>query len=265
MMHGTDKPVLLLPSDRAPPHNTELEQAPLGAILVNNDTYARVADLLQSGLFYEPIHQEIFEIIVRLISNGHAATPLTIGQFLPEREIVNLNTRQYLARLAAEATGVIMAVDYARHVVELARLRRAILIGEDVVHAAYSLDGSADQIIDEAERALFELRTGARERSVAWAAKAADDLIERATKIRMGERDVATIPTGLADLDDLLSGGLKRKQLVGAAGATGMGKSLFASSISLKAAKRGHGVLFYSLEMPQGQIMARLLTNQCYD
>jgi replicative DNA helicase len=267
MTHGAIKLGPLASVDREPPQDIGLEQAFLGAVLVNSHTYALVADFLHPSHFCEPIHQEIFEIVARLSRDGHAATPLTVGQFLPEREIAGLTAREYLARLAAEATSVILAVDYARHIVELARFRQAILIGEDMVHAAYNrdVDNSADQLIDAAERALFELRSGSRERSVTWVAQAADDLIERATRIRMGEPDVATIRTGLVDLDDLLSGGLKRGHLVGVAGSTSMGKSLFLSSVSLKVASRGHGVLFYSLEMPRSEIMARLLTDQCYD
>src|SRR5262245_10904381 len=91
------------PQYRTAPHNIEAEQALLGAILVNNEAFYRVSDFLKSGHFYEPIHQQIFELAGQLIHAGKIASPVTLKTFLPaEFEIGGLNASQYLARLAAE-------------------------------------------------------------------------------------------------------------------------------------------------------------------
>src|SRR6516164_11509319 len=103
------------PSYRAAPHNIEAEQALLGAILVNNEALYRVSDFLEPPHFFEPIHQQVYEIARSLIRAGKLASPVTLKTFLPaDVNIVGLTEAQYLARLAAEATTIINAADYGR-------------------------------------------------------------------------------------------------------------------------------------------------------
>src|SRR5881394_2549857 len=92
------------PPYRAAPHNIEAEQALLGAILVNNEALYRVTDFLEPQHFFEPIHQQIYDISRSLIRTGKLASPVTLKTFLPgDIDIAGLTPSQYLARLAAEA------------------------------------------------------------------------------------------------------------------------------------------------------------------
>ena len=112
---------------RTAPHNIEAEQALLGAILVNNEAFYRVSDFLEPQHFFEPIHQQIYELAASLIRAGKIATPVTLKTFLPpDIDIGGLNASQYLARLAAEATTVINAADYGRTIYDLAMRRNLI-------------------------------------------------------------------------------------------------------------------------------------------
>src|SRR6187551_3199236 len=96
------------PQFRAAPHNIEAEQALLGAILVNNEALYRVTDFLEPQHFFEPIHQQIYDVGRSLIRTGKLASPVTLKTFLPaEIDIAGLTLAQYLARLAAEATTII--------------------------------------------------------------------------------------------------------------------------------------------------------------
>src|SRR5215472_1849553 len=98
------------PLYRSAPHNIEAEQALLGAILINNDAFYRVSDFLEPVHFFEPAHQQIFEIAGKLIRFGKVATPITLKTHLPaDIDIAGLTLGQYLARLAAEATTIINA------------------------------------------------------------------------------------------------------------------------------------------------------------
>jgi replicative DNA helicase len=119
------QPLESLPLHRVAPHNIEVEQALLGAILINNDAFYRVSDFLEPQHFYEPVHKRLFELTGSLIRAAKIATPITLKTFLPpDLEIAGLTSSQYLARLAAEATTVINAADYGRTIYDLA-LRRA--------------------------------------------------------------------------------------------------------------------------------------------
>jgi len=267
MMHAPVRPGSLAPPHREAPQNIELEQVLLGAVLVNNAAYAMVADIIKPADFCEGLHGQIFEIAARLISDGSVATPITIKQFLPEMSIGTLSVSAYLARLAAEATTVINAADYAKHIADLSLRRKLILIGEGIVNAAYdpNVEAPPESVIEEAELQLYGLNAGGRERTTVWAEEAIEATINRASKIWMGECEKPGIATGLADLDDVTGGGLKRGNLVIVAGRPGMGKSLFAGSVSRMAATRRQGVHFFSLEMSADEISTRWLADQVFD
>src|SRR5215203_1018565 len=84
------------PAFRQSPHNIEAEQALLGAILVNNEAFYRVSDFLESRHFFEPIHQQVYEITSNLIRAGKVATPVTLKTFLPaDIDVGGLNASQY--------------------------------------------------------------------------------------------------------------------------------------------------------------------------
>src|ERR1700727_2058544 len=68
---------------RTAPHNIEVEQALLGAILVNNEAFYRVSDFLEPDHFFEPLHQKIFKDVSSLVRAGKSATPITLKGFLP--------------------------------------------------------------------------------------------------------------------------------------------------------------------------------------
>src|SRR5580692_6057063 len=148
------------PPYRTAPHNIELEQALLGAILVNNEAFYRVSDFLEPRHFFEPIHQKLYEITASLVRIGKTATPITLKTFLPaDLDVAGLTASQYLARLAAEATTVINAEDYGRTIYDLAIRRDLIRIGEDMVNVAYDapVDFAPREQIEDAERRLYEL------------------------------------------------------------------------------------------------------------
>src|SRR6476646_7617514 len=126
------------PLYRSAPHNIEAEQALLGAILVNNEALYRVSDFLEPAHFFEPIHQQIYDIARSLIRTGKLASPVKLKTFLPaDVDIAGLTVAQYLARLAAEATTIITAADYGRTIYDLAVRRDLVQIGEDMVIEAY--------------------------------------------------------------------------------------------------------------------------------
>ena len=125
------------PTFRLAPHNVEAEQALLGAILVNNDAFDRISDFLKAEHFSEELHRRIFDVAAQLIRAGKLASPITLKTFLGEHDLGGVTVPQYLARLAAEATTIINAEDYGRTIHDLALRRDLILIGEDIVNAAY--------------------------------------------------------------------------------------------------------------------------------
>lgn len=261
---------------RVQPHNIEAEQALLGAILVNNETYHRVSEFLRPEHFFEPVHARIFECCANRIGRGQLADPVTLKILFDEDEALReLDGARYLSRLAHAAETIINAVEYGRLIHDLALKRGLIRVGEDVVNRAFdrSIPESGREQIETAERELFVLsqegETRGEFRPFPQVLTATIRHIESAWH-KVGK--VSGVPTNLTNLDEKL-GGLQSSDLLILAGRPSMGKTALAVTIAHNAASlpnvdaekegsryRNHVVGVFSLEMSAEQLAARLLS-----
>ena len=274
------KPLPDAPGFRTAPHNIEVEQALLGAILVNNEAFYRVSDFLESRHFFEPLHNKIYELAGSLVRQGKVASPVTLKTFLPaDLDVAGLNASQYLARLAAEATTVINAEDYGRTIYDLAIRRDLILIGEDMVNVAYDapVDLAPAAQIEDAERKLYEIaETGKYDGGFQRFAQALTTAVDMAAHAYQRDGKLSGIATSLKDLDRMM-GGLQKSDLVIVAGRPGMGKTALATNIAYNIARAWRGdvqadgrtatinggiVGFFSLEMSAEQLATRIVSEQ---
>src|SRR5437868_2872549 len=123
---------------RTPPHNTEAEQALLGAILVNNRAYQQVAEFLRPEHFAEAVHGRIFAAITKLIERGQIADPVTLKNlFDQDGALTEISGAQYLTQLVSSAVTIINAEDYGQNIHDLYLRRQLITLGEDVVNEAF--------------------------------------------------------------------------------------------------------------------------------
>jgi replicative DNA helicase len=273
-------PAEATPLYRTAPHNIEAEQALLGAILVNNEALYRVSDFLEPRHFFEPVHQNIYEITGSLIRVGKIANPVTLKTFLPaDVDIAGLTVSQYLARLAAEATTVINAEDYGRTIYDLSIRRSLIVIGEDMVNVAFDapVDFAPREQIEDAERQLYELaETGKYGGGFQRFAVALTTAVDMAARAYQRDGRLSGLATGLQDLDRMM-GGLQHSDLVILAGRPGMGKTSLATNVAYNIARAWRGdvrpdghietvnggiVGFFSLEMSAEQLATRMLSEQ---
>jgi len=274
------KPLPDAPRFRTAPHNIEVEQALLGAILVNNEAFYRVSDFLEPRHFFEPLHNKIYELAGSLVRQGKVASPVTLKTFLPaDLDVAGLNASQYLARLAAEATTVINAEDYGRTIYDLAIRRDLILIGEDMVNVAYDapVDLAPAAQIEDAERKLYEIaETGKYDGGFQRFAQALTTAVDMAARAYQRDGKLSGIATSLKDLDRMM-GGLQKSDLVIVAGRPGMGKTALATNIAYNIARAWRGdvqadgrtatinggiVGFFSLEMSAEQLATRIVSEQ---
>jgi replicative DNA helicase len=265
---------------RTAPHNIEAEQSLLGAILVNNEALYRVSDFLEPTHFFEPIHQQIFEIARSLIRTGKLASPVTLKTFLPaDANIAGLTLPQYLARLAAEATTIINASDYGRAIYDLAIRRDLIQIGEEMVNLAFDapVDFAPRDQIEDVERRLYDLaETGRYGGGFLRFETALTTALEMASHAYQRDGKLSGLATGLRDLDSKM-GGLQKSDLIILAGRPGMGKTSLATNIAYNVARaflgevqadgqtaavNGGRVGFFSLEMSAEQLATRILSEQ---
>lgn len=267
------------PAYRTPPHNLEAEQALLGALMVNNITYERVADMLEPDHFFEPVHQRLYAACARLCSEGRLANPVTLKPlFDADGALADVGPGRYLAQLAASVVTIINARDYARQIVDLWQRRQLIEIGSDIVNEAYEqdLDFAAIDQLGEAQKRLDELdekRTGAQ--ALSAVSDSIDEVLLEIEAAYQAQGRMTGISTGLVSLDKKLAG-LHRTDLFILAGRPSMGKSALAMDLAYNVAskyaceKDGDGnwkttaggvVAFFSLEMSKPQLVKRMISS----
>ncbi len=264
--------------DHILPHNIEAEQALLGALLVNNDVYDRIAGLVGEDHFYDPVHGRIFSTIAQRIQKNALASPVTIKAFMADDAGLNdIGGGTYLARLAASSVSVFASRDYAQMIYDLAIRRDLITIGQEISlkAAAVTVDSEPKDQIVEAEQALYQLgEQGRVDGGFQSFLQAISEAVNSANAAYQREGGLAGLSTGLIDLDKKL-GGLHPSDLLIIAGRPSMGKTSLATNIAFniaKAYKKGKrqdgsegavdgGVVgFYSLEMSSEQLAARILS-----
>jgi len=266
---------------RALPNNIEAEQAVLGALLVNNEVYDRLAAFLLPQHFYDPVHGQIYEIAGQRITKGQIASPITLKPvFETDEALAPLGGAAYLLRLADAAISVFNVLDYGRQVYDMSVRRDLIRLGEDIADGAgdFLNDADAGDQIALAESRLYSLAEKGRfEGGFQTFARSVKTAVEMANAAYQRDGKLAGISTGLRDLDSKL-GGLHRSDLLILAGRPSMGKTALATNIAFNVAKAykqgersdgtfgttdGGAVGFYSLEMSAEQLATRILAEQC--
>ena len=267
-----------------PPSNTEAEQALLGAILINNTAYGRVAEFLSAEHFGNAVHGRIYAAIGKLLDRGQIANPITLKNlFDQDGALAEIGGSHYLAKLAESAVTIINAEHYGRTIHDLHLRRELITVGQDVVTDAFrhDLDDPAIEQIERAESKLFELATvGQAEGGFQPFTTALTTAITLAQAAFKRDGKTVGVATGFVDLDKKL-GGLHPADLVILAGRPSMGKTALATNIAFSAAKAYSGargadgridlsraaedgavVGFFSLEMSAEQLATRILAEE---
>ena len=257
---------------RVMPHNEEVEQALLGALLVNNKSLEKVSEFLRAEHFYNPVHGRIYDAIAKFIERGQDASPITLKNFFErDADLSHVGGGQYLADLAGSVISVVNTTDYGQTIYELHLKRALVTLGEDVVNDAYdhNIDLAATQQIEQAEKRLFDLATvGDYKGGFVAFSKSLTTAIQHAQVAYQREGQITGVTTGLIDLDKMI-GGLQNSDLVILAGRPAMGKSALATNIAFNAAraylekggKEGAVAGFFSLEMSAEQLATRILAD----
>ncbi len=258
------------PTYRVLPHNQDAEQGLIGALLVDNRAVERVSEIVRPENFFVPVHQRIYEAILKLADRGQTASPVTLKNYFDDDpDLADLGGANYLAELAGSVLSVVNVEDYARRLYDLHMRRQLISLGEEVVNGAYShdLDRDADNIIESAEAQLFSLaESGSGQGGFVTLRESVMVAIEHAEKAYQSDGGITGTTSGLIDMDKKL-GGFQNSDLLILAGRPSMGKTALATTMAFNAAKayaqsggqEGAVTAFFSLEMSSDQLAGRIL------
>ena len=250
---------------RVPPHSIEAEQSVLGGLLLDNQAWEKIGDMLSVNDFYRDDHRRIYRHIARLIDEAKPADVVTVHESIEQSEDKDkTGGLAYLGSLAQNTPSASNIRRYAEIVRERAVLRRLVAVGNDIADSAINPMGKeVGQLLDEAETKVFEIaESGARgkqgflqmEQLVAQVMERVDFLFSRDNP-----SDITGLPTGFNDLDTMTSG-LQPGDLVIVAGRPSMGKTAFSINIGENVAlQTGAPVAIFSMEMAGSQIATRML------
>ena len=251
------------------PNNIEAEQAVLGSILVSNEIFDDISPILKSNNFFDPMNQQIFAAIEKLIFSGMLANPITLKNFL-ENEKDELNIPEYLIKITKFSSSSRQTIEYSKLIYDLYVKRELIKISENLSFTAKSndLDKDGKTIIEDTEKTLFDLaEKGSFNSSLVKFDEALKQTIEMASNAYKNEEGIVGVPTGLTELDGRL-GGFHKSDLLIIAGRPSMGKTALATNIAFNAAKKIQDdgkkscVAFFSLEMSSEQLSTRIISEQ---
>ncbi len=245
---------------RLPPQHLEAELAVLGALLIDPATADDVAPLLDAQDFYRDAHREVFLAILELLgSSGRQVDVITVSDQLRKRGTLDaVGGLPFLMELAEIVPTSAHAVHYARIVREKSVLRRIIETGGHMVGLAFQAEDSADEILDQAQQALFELAQQGRREPLRLQSILVRTL-ERVEQMA-GKKGLAGIATGFHDFDHITSG-MQASDLWVIAARPSMGKTNFCLNIARHVAVHEHvPVVIFSLEMSQEQLALRLIS-----
>ena len=242
------------------PANLEAERGLLGAVLLNNALFDEVGPLVQEDDFALPAHQRVYRAVADLRQRQEPVDLVTLSDHLQNRgELESCGGAGRLAELVEGVPVLDSAEHYARIIRDKSLLRKLIQQAAAIIGSAYGATEDAESVLALAERAILEVGervlTGSLV-SLKEYSKAAMDTL--ATLSRRGEH-VTGVPTGFGSLDDLTSG-LQRSDLIILAARPSVGKTAFALSLALNAARAGRTVALFSLEMSAEQLFFRLLS-----
>ncbi|MCC6310497.1 MAG: replicative DNA helicase [Trueperaceae bacterium] len=245
---------------RTPPHNLEAEQSVLGSILLDNEVFANLEGTLHAEQFYKEAHRKVFRAMEKLHRRGEPLDLVTLSEELRVAgDLEGVGSVAYLVGLVDMVPTAAYAESYARIVQEKATLRDLIGAGGRIMQTAYDQSGPLEEVLDQAEKAIFDLTTRKRRTNFEGMRTLVTETFQDINERFANPNPVSGLRAGFRDLDGL-TGGLQPASLNVLAARPSMGKTAFALTIGLNAAlKEAASVGIFSLEMSAVQLVTRML------
>ncbi len=248
---------------KLPPQAPELEEAVLGAIMLEKEKMAEVLEIIQSEeCFYVDAHQKIYGAIRRLFDKGMPVDLLTVTDELRRsNELDLIGGAYYLTRLTMSVVTSAHVEAHARIVMEKFIQRELIRISGQVINEAYEDSTDVFDLLDKAESSLYEITDKHLRKNYKSLHEVLIKTVQEIEEATHRKSDLTGVPSGYLALDRLTSGWQKTDLIILAA-RPAVGKTAFCLNLALNAALHHpdpYPVAFFSLEMGAGQLVKRLL------
>ena len=257
---SSDKQVAQL---RIPPHSQEAESSVLGGLLLDNNSWDKVADLLVEADFYRYEHRLVFASITSLVNANRPADVITVfEQMQSQGKAEEIGGLAYLNSLAQYVPSSANIRRYAEIVRERSILRKLVSVSDEIATSALNTNGRpVTNILDEAEQKIFSIgEEGSRMRQGFQSMdKLVVQLLDRVEEMSKNPNDITGVATGFFDLDRMTSG-MQAGDLLVLAARPSMGKTALAINIAEHVALHEDlPVAVFSMEMGASQLAIRIV------
>lgn len=243
-----------------PPHDTEIEKAVLGSIMLHNELLDVAMEIIEPDCFYSPRHQRIYAAIVELMERKEPVDLLTLSNLLkPRKQLDEVGGVLYLSELADRIPSVANAESYMTALLRLAQLRKIGEISARIHKSSFCTD-NPEELIDKAEREVMALRSSKKGEGLVGPQGGIKEIFQELEALYVSKEAITGLGTGLDDLDKATSG-LQKKDLIILAARPSMGKTALALCIAEQAAvDREEVVAFFSVEMGKNMLLKRAIS-----
>ncbi|PCJ30320.1 MAG: replicative DNA helicase [Gammaproteobacteria bacterium] len=250
---------------KVPPHSIEAEQSVLGGLLLDNESWDKIADMLVEQDFYRRDHRLIFQAISQLFEQSIPVDVITLAEYHDKRgELDQVGELAYLGLLARNTPSAANISAYATIVHERSILRQLISVGTDISSIAFTPEGrSSAEMLDQAEQQVLAIAEKGVKRGGGFVQvkEVLGAVVDRIDTLFENDSPITGLSTGFTDFDEQTSG-LQPADLVIVAGRPSMGKTTFAMNLAENAAIKSHQpVAVFSMEMPADSLAMRMLSS----
>lgn len=246
---------------KVPPQALPLEEAVLGAIMLDKDAFSVVLDILYEESFYADGHQLIYKAMKRLFERSQPIDMLTVMEELKkEGDLEAAGGPAYLASLTNKVASAANIEYHARIISQKFMQRELIRVSTSIIKNAFEDTTDVFDLLDEAEQGLYGIVQKNMSRSYEQIGSLASKAYKQLQELQNKEDGLTGVPSGFTDLDRLTSG-WQPSDLIILAARPGMGKTSFVLSTARNAAlEYEKSVAIFSLEMSSVQLAQRIIS-----
>ncbi|MDI6778112.1 MAG: replicative DNA helicase [Patescibacteria group bacterium] len=248
---------------RLPPQNLEAEMSVLGSLMLDKDAIIKIADLVRPDDFYKDANRLIYEMMLELFEDREPIDVLSLSNKLEEKKkLEEVGGSSYLTDLVNSVPTASNVVHYAKVVQKKSLLRRLIGAASEILELGYEEAEDVEKVLDEAEQKLFQVSQKYVKADFVPLKTYLESAFNRIDELHKGDKDLRGVPTGFADLDNILAG-FQKSDLIILASRPSIGKTSLALDIARNVAlKKKIPVGIFSLEMSSDQLVDRMLSSE---
>lgn len=248
---------------KLPPQAVEVEEAVLGALMLERDAYVTVADIIDTASFYKEEHQKIYEAIKKLSGKEKPVDLLMVTQELKDRnQLDEVGGPGYITQLTRRVASAAHIEFHSRIIAQKFIQRELIRVSSEIQAKSYDDTIDVDDLIDFSESSLFQVAEGNIKKEIVLIKPILNDAILQIEKARNQKDGLSGVPSGFTGLDRITNGWQKTDLIIIAARPS-MGKTAFVLSMARNMAiDHSRPVAVFSLEMSSLQLVTRLIASE---